>query len=963
MDIEKYVVENIAAALENNYIQVYYQPVIRTISRKLCSFEGLARWIDPEIGMIRPDQFIPVLERASKIHILDRHIIREVCKLLRNTMDVGGIPIPVSINLSRLDFSLCDIFSFVDEEVRYYKIPRDFLYIEITESIMAEQASTMIMAVNRFRDAGYQVWMDDFGSAYSSLNVLKDFSFDEIKLDMRFLSSFSQRSRRILASVIQMAKEIDICTLAEGVETEEQFEFLRDIGCEKVQGYYFGKPMPYKEALAHLKELSIGIERPTERKYYSDIGRVNLLSAVPFMSQEERSMITSARDLNSIPLAIAEGYSDGFSVLFYNTAFEKTIRGAGYATNVFSMHRLGEKMPYSLLPVSVINLMDSTKLNGDGRMSFISNEDYYEIQAKCIAHTKDVYCVLLRLDNLSKEMGEEKRSTLDAGLKQIYSLFERITLVNIREDSITPLYVATRDEVVSGRTGIEALRKEYAEKWIVKEDRDAYLEFSDISTLDKRIKESKKLHISQYFRVYTRHGQYAWKRYTFLRFHDDIFIEMIREANEEVEVFADKNRNEASGPEDLVFAPRHLWKTVVASDILRIFWKDEDRRFVGVSKAFLDYYGFQSPSAVIGKTDEELGWHTLPDYYMNDELSVIHEGVTTWNVPGQCISNGESRDILASKTPVYDESGMIRGLIGFFIDKELLTVNDTRGADTKRKDMLTGLLNPRGIAEEARIFQDAYYLRNTDFVRVHLDIDDFSVLIHQYGFDFGDKVISILGDRLRSEFGSDSAIGRLSGETFVILKQIHIGEEIRNISNKIKELARGINYVDDISVTLYLSVGFAAYSETEDLDEQEKRAERRLLADHNVHSSIEYRMSKVSELFHLYDNLPVMMSVYKAIMDDQDKVADAEVIYINHCFENEWDIKASGVLGKTARELFPELSEDWYEKAQRAAVLGESVRAVYFNEPTKNRYHMTMSQILHPGYFCVTYQKADIMNG
>ena len=204
MDIEKYVVENIAAALENNYIQVYYQPVIRTISRKLCSFEGLARWIDPEIGMIRPDQFIPVLERASKIHILDRHIIREVCKLLRNTMDVGGIPIPVSINLSRLDFSLCDIFSFVDEEVRYYKIPRDFLYIEITESIMAEQASTMIMAVNRFRDAGYQVWMDDFGSAYSSLNVLKDFSFDEIKLDMRFLSSFSQRSRRILASVIQM---------------------------------------------------------------------------------------------------------------------------------------------------------------------------------------------------------------------------------------------------------------------------------------------------------------------------------------------------------------------------------------------------------------------------------------------------------------------------------------------------------------------------------------------------------------------------------------------------------------------------------------------------------------------------------------------------------------------------------------------------------------------------------------
>ncbi|MBP5291666.1 MAG: EAL domain-containing protein, partial [Lachnospiraceae bacterium] len=505
MDIEQYVLDNFTTALENNYIQVYYQPVIRTMSRKLCSFEGLARWVDPELGVIRPDQFIPVLERVSKIHLLDRHVIREVCRLLRNTLDVGGIPIPVSINLSRLDFSLCDIFSFVNEEVSYYKIPRDFLYIEITESIMAEQTSTMIAAVNRFREAGYQVWMDDFGSAYSSLNVLKDFSFDEIKLDMRFLSSFNQRSRRILASVIQMAKEINICTLAEGVETEEQFEFLRDIGCEKVQGYYFGRPMPFKDIIVHLKELGIGIERPNERKYYSDIGKVNLLSAVPFMGEEERGLISSARDLNSIPLAVAEGYEDSFSILFYNTAFEKTVREAGYGANVFSLNRLGEKMPYSLLPVSVINLMDSTKVNGDGRMSFVSNEDYYEIQAKCIAHTKEVYCVLFRLDNISKGRGEDKRSTLDAGLKQIYSLFERITLINIREDSITPLYVTTRDDVVSGRVDIKALCREYAEKWIIKEDRAAYLEFSDISTLNERIKESNKLHISQYFRVYTRH--------------------------------------------------------------------------------------------------------------------------------------------------------------------------------------------------------------------------------------------------------------------------------------------------------------------------------------------------------------------------------------------------------------------------------------------------------------------------
>ena len=959
MDIEQYVLDNYAAALEKNYIQVYYQPVIRTMSTKLCSFEGLARWVDPELGIIRPDQFIPVLERASKIHLIDRHVVREVCKLLRNTMDVGGIPIPVSINLSRLDFSLCDIFSFVNEEVSYYKIPRDYLYIEITESVMAEQASSMITAVNRFRDAGYQVWMDDFGSAYSSLNVLKDFSFDEIKLDMRFLSSFNQRSRRILASVIQMAKEIDICTLAEGVETEEQYEFLRDIGCEKVQGYYFGKPMPYKDVIVHLKERGIGIERPNERRYYSDIGKVNVLSAVPFMGKEERGLISSARDLNSIPLAIAEGYEDGFSILFYNTAFEKTVRGAGYGASVFSMQRLGEKMPYSLLPASVINLMDSTKVNGDGRMSFISNEEYYEIQAKCIAHNKDVYCVLFRLDNLSQARGDDKRSTLDAGLKQIYSLFERVTLINIREDSITPLYVATRDDVVSGRKGIVALGREYAEKWIINEDRDAYLAFSDISTLGERIKKSNKLHISQYFRVYTRHGRYAWKRYTYLHFHDDMFIEMIRGADEEVEAFTERQKD-AAHPDEGVFTMEHLWKTMVSSDILRLFWKDEDRRFVGVSKAFLDYYGFRSPSIVIGKTDEDLGWHTLPDHYMNDELSVIHEGVTTWNMPGYCISNGESREIFASKTPVYDDSGRIKGLVGFFVDKDFLTVHDTRGTDTKRKDMLTGLLNARGIAEEGRLFQDAFYLRNTDFVRIHVDIDDFQVLIQQYGFDFGDKVIGILGKQMKDEFGLDSAIGRLSGEVFVILKQIRSAEEVKAVTRRLKELAGGISEVEGIPVTLYLSVGTALYSETEDLDEQAKRAERRLLTDHNVHSSIENRMSKVSELFHMYDSLPLLVSVYKVVVDDDGRVTDAEVIYVNRCFENELDIKAVDALGKTTRNLFPQLPEDWYDKVQHAAVLGESIRTVYLNEQSGVRYHMTMSQVVHPGFCCVTYQKADI---
>ena len=171
-DLVQYIKANFRAALERGDIQPYYQPVIRTISRKLCSFEALARWIDPVHGVIRPDQFIPVLEELRCIHLLDGCIIRQVCARIRRTVDRDETPIPVSVNLSRLDFELCDIFSVVDGIVSQYQIPHDFLYIEITESVMAEHMDQMHAIVDRFRAAGYQVWMDDFGSAYSSLNEI-----------------------------------------------------------------------------------------------------------------------------------------------------------------------------------------------------------------------------------------------------------------------------------------------------------------------------------------------------------------------------------------------------------------------------------------------------------------------------------------------------------------------------------------------------------------------------------------------------------------------------------------------------------------------------------------------------------------------------------------------------------------------------------------------------------------------
>ena len=951
--LDQFILENFDTALSAGHIQVYYQPVIRTISGQLCSFEALARWIDPVRGMLPPDAFIPVLEQAKRIHRLDSFVIETVCRRIRQSVENNQTPIPVSINLSRMDFTHCDIFSVVDENARAFHILHDFLYIEITESVLAEQEGQMRDVVERFRKAGYQIWMDDFGSGYSSLNMLKDYSFDELKLDMRFLSSFSQRSRRILTSVVQMAKEIGMHTLAEGVETEEQFSYLRNIGCEKVQGFYFGKPMPYEAALDALREKGITVELPRHRKYYDDIGRVDFLSAVPFLGQSEKKRLVTGRQLNSIPLALAEIRRDSFSMLFCNSAFEEIVGGIDFLPDSLRSWRPAESSPLSAIPARVLSLLENTRAEGSGRMLFVSHEEYYELKTKCIARRRDAYSVLLQLNNLSRASQAISTTRLDESLRQIYTLFDRVTLVDMNNDSITPLYVGLTDFLTDGSGGIRELARNFAERWIYPEDRESYLKLWDFSTLEQRLDASGRSSISGCFRCRVSDGQYNWKQFIVLRYQPGIVLELIHNAQDELTPFTHrKEKAEALSVET-------LWNNLLRSDVVRLFWKDRERRFLGVNRGFLDYYGFGSAREVIGKTDEDLGWHIHPDLYMDDELRVIHEGVTTHNMPGRCISNGENREILANKTPLFNEAGDIVGLLGSFVDRELLYMHDLRGQDTSSRDEMTGLLNSRGLFEHVHAFQEEYYLRGTDFMRLHVAIDDIATINRQYGFDFGDKVIAALGLQLKKTFGVSSAVGRINGYQFVVLHQIRDKKEPGALRASVRQIAESIREIDGTPVTLYLSTGYALYSECEDLDEMTQNAEMRLLADHDDHAPLERRQSHTSDFFRLYDNLPISFAVYKVEVNRRQKVTDAVLFYANQLFGQRAGVPVREMLGKSVRELFPFLDAKWYDMAGRAALYGETVVDTMYFTGTDKTYYMTANQIIHSGYCSVTYQEVD----
>ena len=248
-ELHNYVVDNIEHAVEQGWIHNYYQPVVWVQTERTCSMEALSRWVDPERGMLAPAQFISVLEKSRLIHLLDVAVIDRVCKDLLRMKAQLGVAVPASINFAPAALSLFDVPAMLDKKLKDYDIPRDLVHVEITESSLADDPELLRSVIARLHDMGFKVWMDDFGSGYSSLNLLKDYDFDVLKIDMEFLHGMedNEKSRTIVSAITDLAHHLGMTTLVEGVESRAQFEFLRSVGADRAQGFLFSRPVPYDE--------------------------------------------------------------------------------------------------------------------------------------------------------------------------------------------------------------------------------------------------------------------------------------------------------------------------------------------------------------------------------------------------------------------------------------------------------------------------------------------------------------------------------------------------------------------------------------------------------------------------------------------------------------------------------------------------------------------------------------------
>lgn len=246
---EQRIVNSMRSALESDEFILYLQPKYGLQDNAMEGAEVLVRWLSPSRGMVSPGEFIPVFERNGFITKLDFYVWEKTCQLLAKWLKEGKNPEPVSVNISRVSLYNPRLVEIICGLVEKYQIPPRLLQLELTESAYTNNPQAIREMMEKFQNAGFSILMDDFGSGYSSLNVLKDIAVDILKIDMKFLSDTDKqgRSENILASVVRMAKWLDMPVVAEGVERREQVDFLRSIGCEYVQGYYFAKPMPVEE--------------------------------------------------------------------------------------------------------------------------------------------------------------------------------------------------------------------------------------------------------------------------------------------------------------------------------------------------------------------------------------------------------------------------------------------------------------------------------------------------------------------------------------------------------------------------------------------------------------------------------------------------------------------------------------------------------------------------------------------
>ncbi len=501
-EMRTYIINHLSDALEKGWIVPYLQPVARTITDRLAGAEALARWEDPVYGTIMPSVFVPVLEKAGLIYQVDCYIYRRVCEIQKQRQE-AGLPLqPVSVNFSRQDFDKRDMAAFVEDEADYFGIDRKLIALEITESVFVQNKEKMTAVVKHLREAGFEVWMDDFGSGYSSLIFLNDYTLDVIKLDMGFLRSFSKASKEIMKSAVDMAKRLGIWTLAEGVETPEHVRFLKEIGCDLMQGYYYSRPLPEEEMEQYMTRMETPLETIAWKNFYDKADACVINGDVPRAVMEYDVKQDRAR------------------YLFINQKEKEQLQELGRKSEEESAGVLNDQNNPLHARLHTCYLQ---AVNRGERMTtyVVDNFNVLRVSVKVIASRDDKNILLASMTNVTADRIQQAGRMVDRSIADITLLFDDVHVLNPQRNIAESLVNNFGIQKGYGRdTQLRKGLKYFQTHLIYAEDQERYRQFVDPDTMLQRLQNSPEGILRSFFRVLLpdHNGRYVyqWKEFNLL---------------------------------------------------------------------------------------------------------------------------------------------------------------------------------------------------------------------------------------------------------------------------------------------------------------------------------------------------------------------------------------------------------------------------------------------------------------
>lgn len=771
--LRNYIISHFDEALAHGWITAYYQPVVRTMTQTVCGGEALARWNDPVYGPLSPGQFIPVLEETGLISQLDLYIFEQVCQDYVQIKADGGDLIPVSMNLSRRDFLHDDLPEALDRISSAYSVPREFTNLEITESAFVTEINKIEPLISRLHQLGYHVWMDDFGTGYSSLSVLKEYPFDELKIDMTFLKDFDDKAKSILTAIVRMAKTLDLSTLAEGVETEAQYAFLKKIGCEKIQGYYFGRPMPLGDLLDHFKTRSIRIEPPKWRAYLTRLSRIDTLT--------------------DKPLCIVDDDGTTFNILFANDAYKAVLK-QDHVDDLKAWERL-INTPSEPLHLFHRQYADQQlrRLSGPQSAAYPSGDHYMQLTGTMAAVFGGHTLYTLQIQYIAINVENIQQIRFDA-MSELYNACRDVALYDLEADTTEGLKSSHANQpmgVGAKIHGLNTVFESWTQHFCYLPDRARFADFVNPATLQARLRHNDGQPLTGLFRSLTDAGDYRWLLHLIIpvqrsHFGRAVHITLDTGLDEAklIDIAGSLGRIDGDpGAEPITDAL--LWRNLIMNAKQMFFWKDDHRRFLGASQSFLDYFGLKSQDELIGKNDEDMGWHIDPEPFKRDEEAVLASGKQMDSRQGRCIIAGTNRKIVATKIPVYRD-GKIVGLLGTVFDDLTVEAASSKNKAQAILDPVTGLANARALINGLYDYMAERLHSGSSFAMIEIFVPQYQEVVKLYGEAAGNCLLKQIGSTLRECAGLANVVGRSEGSHFIILTAYTSKDAVRDLAQNIR---------------------------------------------------------------------------------------------------------------------------------------------------------------------------------